>query len=150
VTALYRHYDAAGTLLYIGIATNPMERTDSHLRVAAWADQIASVTVERHPSRDAALRAERLAVVAERPLHNSIWHIADEEKAAVANIIAALTPEAMCAALGSGKHAVRFAKNDGKFPGSWYGTLLPLCDAAGIECPLDAFRWKTPAEEQAA
>lgn len=60
----------------------------------------------------------------------------------VKQIIEALGVDAICAKLHVSRHAVRYAKTDGMFPAAWYAGLLDLCDAAAIDCPLEAFNWK--------
>jgi len=142
-TALYRQRDAAGYLLYVGVSCSPADRMHQHASQSHWAGEIATVSVEYFPTRDEALAAERSAIACERPRHNTAWNVSDD-KAEVNTIVATLTADAMCAALGVGRHAVRYARFTGTFPGNWYGTLLPMCMAAGIECPLTAFTWKTP------
>lgn len=69
---LYRHFDAAGRLLYVGVSLSTTVRLMAHMARADWADQIATITVERFYSRTAALHAERTAIKAEKPLHNII------------------------------------------------------------------------------
>jgi len=70
VTELYRHFDADGQLLYVGISLSAVVRLCAHMNCSPWADQIAMLTIERHPTREAAMAAERAAVKEERPLHN--------------------------------------------------------------------------------
>jgi len=69
-TALYRHFDTAGALLYVGISVNPLQRTGQHLVRAPWVREVRTITVEWHPSRPAALAAELTAIRSERPRHN--------------------------------------------------------------------------------
>ncbi len=71
-TALYRHYDADGTLLYVGIALSPIARLCEHRDGSAWYDRIATVKIARYPSREDALAAESEAIRTERPLHNVV------------------------------------------------------------------------------
>lgn len=68
-TALYRHYDAHGALLYVGISLNPFSRTRQH-RNAPWAELVARIDIEWFPCRDSALDAETVAIQAETPKHN--------------------------------------------------------------------------------
>lgn len=68
-TALYRHFAADGTLLYVGIALSAIVRLKAH-RGSEWFDQVTMVTIERFPNREAALKAECDAVYKERPAHN--------------------------------------------------------------------------------
>lgn len=70
-TALYRHFDAAGNLLYVGISLNAVARLYQHSIGAKWFRDIARIEVEWHPSRSAAAAAEIAAIRSERPLHNT-------------------------------------------------------------------------------
>lgn len=79
-TALYRHIDAAGALLYVGISLQPFKRLDQHGGQSHWFRQIASVTVEYFDTRTEAMAAEKEAIKVERPRHNIIH--ADKEGAA--------------------------------------------------------------------
>lgn len=69
-TALYRHFDAAGRLLYVGISLNAVARLSQHRQCSAWFREIARVEIEWHPSREAACEAEVQAIRSEQPLHN--------------------------------------------------------------------------------
>jgi predicted GIY-YIG superfamily endonuclease len=80
-TALYRWYDAADLLLYIGIAVNLGSRTNGHANGSSWMDFAIRSTVERHPSRAAALAAEKAAIKAEQPLFNDVHNRTPEAKA---------------------------------------------------------------------
>lgn len=68
--ALYRHFDAEGTLLYVGISMRPFTRTKEHVTLSGWADQIANIRIEYFPTRKEAMEAEARAVVDENPVHN--------------------------------------------------------------------------------
>lgn len=72
-TALYRFFDADEQLLYIGIAYDPNLRRHQHSK-ASWRDLVAKQVIEWHPTRDAAAEAERIAIAAELPLHNTQHH----------------------------------------------------------------------------
>ena len=72
MTALYRHYDAAGKLLYVGISEDAGQRLAAHMGVSDWSRQIASITIEHFPTRADALRAEAAAIKLERPTYNVI------------------------------------------------------------------------------
>ena len=69
-TALYRHFDASGVLLYVGIAVCPLSRQKAHTCGAHWYGDIASISIEWHHTREQALAAEIDAIRQERPLHN--------------------------------------------------------------------------------
>ena len=67
---LYRHYDEAGTLLYVGISTSALGRLAGHKNAAHWFWRIVTVKIEHHPDRASAARAETIAIHDERPLFN--------------------------------------------------------------------------------
>jgi predicted GIY-YIG superfamily endonuclease len=67
---LYRHFDKAGTLLYIGVTLDPLRRTIAHRTRAHWWAEVATITLERYADRRTALEAEVAAIKAERPTHN--------------------------------------------------------------------------------
>lgn len=69
-TALYRHFDASGALLYVGISDSPASRLRQHLAASPWAGDIASVTLAWFDDRQAALCAETIAIMTEKPLYN--------------------------------------------------------------------------------
>lgn len=69
-TALYRLFDEAGRLLYIGITTNPEQRFSSHASTAPWWPLVADKKVEWLSNRQGAERAEVEAIKAEGPLYN--------------------------------------------------------------------------------
>lgn len=69
-TALYRHFDAADNLLYVGISLTPIYRLSSHVHRSNWSDQIVRVSIEWLEGRPEALAAEAQAIVEESPLHN--------------------------------------------------------------------------------
>lgn len=67
---LYRHYDAAGTLLYVGISHNALIRLTDHKLKASWFSQIRRIEIEHFPDRASAFAAEAAAIAAEKPKHN--------------------------------------------------------------------------------
>lgn len=76
--ALYRHYDAAGTLLYIGISLKPIRRLETHGHHSSWAASIARIEVEWLGTQEAAAAAEVMAIRNERPAHNVVhnqWRV---------------------------------------------------------------------------
>lgn len=78
-TALYRFYDAAGVLLYVGISRNPVARWAQHATDKAWWPQVRKKTVELFGSRREAEIAEGRAIRSESPLHNLAPGRADPE-----------------------------------------------------------------------
>lgn len=71
-TALYRHFAADESLLYVGVSLSWPERTKAHSRKAEWFEQIARVSIEWFETREAALQAERMAIKSERPKFNVV------------------------------------------------------------------------------
>ena len=68
-TAVYRFYDNADVLLYVGVADVPEVRWKGHADKDWWPD-VARKETEWHPDRDAAEIAEAYAIRDERPVHN--------------------------------------------------------------------------------
>jgi hypothetical protein len=75
-TALYRHFDGEGRLLYVGISLSAIIRLATH-RASPWFDEIASVEIERYQTRKDALTAELAAIHNEKPLHNVVGVVRD-------------------------------------------------------------------------
>lgn len=71
-TALYRHFDKAGALLYVGISLSWPLRTKAHAQKSRWFDLVDKVEIERFPTREDALAAERDAIQRERPKFNVV------------------------------------------------------------------------------
>lgn len=69
-TALYRHFDAGGQLLYVGISNDALRRLCQHKDRSSWYEQIRRVDVEWLPSREEALAAEAIAIAKEAPAFN--------------------------------------------------------------------------------
>jgi predicted GIY-YIG superfamily endonuclease len=69
-TALYRLYDDAGQLLYIGITRNPKWRWHKHASHSPWWPQVQRREIVWHDSRPQARAAEIEAIGTERPAHN--------------------------------------------------------------------------------
>lgn len=68
--ALYRHWDANGCLLYVGISINPFNRTQDHRHTSGWFYDVATITVEFFETTREAMKAELVAIRKERPKHN--------------------------------------------------------------------------------
>lgn len=68
---VYRHFDANGALLYVGMGWSTLARLmRGHRKQSHWFDQIARIEIERFPTREAAYKAEWDAIVKEKPRHN--------------------------------------------------------------------------------
>jgi hypothetical protein len=80
-TALYRHFDKHGELLYVGISLSAVARLSQH-RNKQWFSQIESVTVEKFATREEAEAAEFTAIREELPKFNIAGASDREEKLA--------------------------------------------------------------------
>lgn len=69
-TTLYRLYSPTNALLYIGVGGNPGRRFQQHRGAKHWWGDIAHITLEHHPTREAAFAAETAAILTENPRHN--------------------------------------------------------------------------------
>jgi hypothetical protein len=79
--ALYRHFDAEGRLLYVGISENARVRTGSHAITKDWFLDVATTTYQRgFSSREELADAEYLAIKVEVPLWN-LQHVVCGSKA---------------------------------------------------------------------
>lgn len=67
---LYRMYDQAGALLYVGITVHLGGRFDHHRRTKPWWTDVVRIEMQHFPNRAAVEEAERLAVAAEGPRYN--------------------------------------------------------------------------------
>lgn len=67
---LYRHFDADGTLLYVGMSMRALVRLASHRATSEWFRDISRVQIETFPSRWEAEEAERTAIETEYPIFN--------------------------------------------------------------------------------
>lgn len=69
-TALYRFFDSAGQLLYVGVSGDTENRWRQHAESKPWWSEVADKTTEWLASRPEALDAERIAIRTEKPLYN--------------------------------------------------------------------------------
>lgn len=70
--AVYRHFDATGSLLYVGKSINALVRTQQHLRRSIWFQQICTITIEWFASEREALEAEGRIIRDEKPKYNIV------------------------------------------------------------------------------
>lgn len=70
-TALYRHFDLNGELLYVGITNHPQLRWMQHRETSPWAWLVAETSIRWLPDRRSAAAAERRAIRTEQPLFNT-------------------------------------------------------------------------------
>jgi predicted GIY-YIG superfamily endonuclease len=67
---LYRFYDDADDLLYVGITCDPARRWPEHMRDKPWWTSVAKIELETHTNRAAVLAAETAAISVEQPRYN--------------------------------------------------------------------------------
>jgi hypothetical protein len=69
--AVYRLFNEAGDLLYIGCSHDPKgKRMEHHRADRPWAKEIARVELEWYPNWSPAILAEYFAIVTEEPKYN--------------------------------------------------------------------------------
>lgn len=72
-STLYRYYNEAGVLLYVGVTYEARGRLQQHRLSKDWYYDIKFIRLDHFPAgRDEALRAEALAIKNEKPLYNGI------------------------------------------------------------------------------
>ena len=100
-TQLYRHFDAEGRLLYVGISLSTIFRTKQHRDNSSWFASISKITIETFPSRQEAWEAETLAIEREKPIFNiaKVIEQADEDRKAAEVRIAKLVISAKVTSL---------------------------------------------------
>ena len=69
-TAVYRLYDAARRLLYVGIAKDVGKRLTGHARQEPWWGEVVYASAQLWPDRKAAAKAEDAAIKTENPVYN--------------------------------------------------------------------------------
>lgn len=79
-TAVYRHYDADGALLYVGLSRNPLKRWGQHKALALWFYDISRIEIQWFDSREEASDAEIRAVKSERPIFNTVHNTANPQR----------------------------------------------------------------------
>lgn len=78
-TALYRHYDAGGRLLYVGITERLGVRDRQHRSTSSWHDDVAETRTQWFDAREIAIAAERFAIRTEAPIHNKAYSAPESE-----------------------------------------------------------------------
>lgn len=74
-TALYRHYDAFGTLLYVGMSYSPVSRLANHINSAEWIEYAVRMEMKWFETRKEAEKAEIAAIKTENPKYNKEYTI---------------------------------------------------------------------------
>ena len=71
---LYRFWNSADELLYVGITMNLPDRWKKHNREKSWSDEVAKITMERFRTRAEVEQAEIDAIQSERPRYNVTYN----------------------------------------------------------------------------
>lgn len=79
-TALYRHFDDEGRLLYVGISLSPTYRLSQHRVSSAWFVRISRVEVEWFDDRGSAMAAEKHAIKSEKPEYNVVHKVSAKQQ----------------------------------------------------------------------
>lgn len=69
---LYRHFDAEGNLLYVGVSLSSLSRLRAHSHRSSWFRRVARIDLEHFDTRAQALAAESRAIANESPRHNRV------------------------------------------------------------------------------
>lgn len=72
LNTLYRIYNAAGELLYVGATTNPGLRMQEHSHHQSWWDEATDIKLERFNCRADLAAAETEAIKSESPRYNAV------------------------------------------------------------------------------
>lgn len=88
-TSVYRYYDRAGLLIYVGITRQGMGRNAQHNSKAEWWGYVSSQDVEHYASRDEAAAREKQLIRRFRPPFNKQHNLGHEELRAAYRVVAA-------------------------------------------------------------
>lgn len=134
-TALYRHYDAEGRLLYVGVTNNPDRRKAYHQAQSDWIGATVRVDVQWHQSRSIALAAEAKAICEENPIHNK--HHADKVGAKFAETGRRIKAFRVASGMSQTELARHLGFNVTQYANWETGIRRPSIEAAIVIC--DAF-----------
>lgn len=84
--ALYRHFDASGILLYVGISEEPLKRGKRHAEESIWVQFAVRMEAEWLDDRATAEVAEREAIRSEQPIFNKV-HSSREAQRRIASYL---------------------------------------------------------------
>ena len=68
--AVYRLFDPAGALLYVGMSQNVWARLETHRAKQPWSREITKAKIAVFKNYDDMCLAEKMAIREERPIHN--------------------------------------------------------------------------------
>jgi hypothetical protein len=145
--AVYRCIDAQGAVIYAGLSNNPRRRVYEHKCRADWAPQIDRVDVEWFDSREAAMAAERKAIMDDQPPQNRALPSGSRPVSnhAVARILALwpgradILEDARAASADLDLYAVHRWCQRGAVPSGYWRALLDGAARRGIPLTADDF-----------
>lgn len=149
-TALYRHFDADGALLYVGITDCLPERDKHHTATSSWHGQVHKTETQWCLSRGHALALERVAIQYEGPAHNKAGSITcdnDQQpeqpfREAIADFVSIWgSRAAMAKAIGVGETTIHNWFARGSIPSKYDEDLIRSAKMLGAEVtPFDILR----------
>lgn len=147
-TALYRHYDADGQLLYVGISLSVLARTQAHVAASSWMADVANIRITYFDTRANAEAAEAEAIKAEKPAHNK--KLAAGE---TGNLIADLinqwpTRKTLAEEIGADLSAVHKWAQSNRIPSGWMQSVIEAAQRRGFSWVTAA--WMVAAHAQEA
>jgi hypothetical protein len=146
-SVLYRHYDAHGRLLYVGVAVNPRKRLRAHADGGAnWVSEVASSTYERFRTHKEVLDAEIDAIKNEGPLWNIVHADAGRLRVlrpvrvpkGALNVTCFFMPAEPCFAL---KGALVSFRTHGRAEHIEYKRLNDHCNSQDYQAVLEWMEW---------
>ncbi|MEL7299347.1 MAG: hypothetical protein AAFM92_03095 [Pseudomonadota bacterium] len=144
--ALYRHYDAEGALLYVGITCDLECRTSEHASRSEWASEVARTVTEYALSREHALALENVAITFEQPKYNVQQSAKPEEEGLEGRqLIDALGKDFFVEVLGITDRNFRHIRQSRKIPAMYFAAVLMECSRRGVKCSPHAFTGKSLA-----
>jgi hypothetical protein len=139
-TALYRHYDAQGALLYVGASVNPYGRFSQHKCKSKWAYDVRRIEIEWFSCRSEAQDAEKAAIKSERPKYNLLHRYRlTRRKPSASSVLGSIGYMPVAAKLNVPLDEVRQAAQDEVIPCEWFE---PLCKLSGRKLPRRFFTFK--------
>jgi len=132
-TALYRHYDGAGRLLYVGITDCFAQRDRQHLVDSYWHADVRQSVIVWYQTREAALIAERCAIGVENPVYN-VMHRQGGNAKPISGLIARWpNRQALADDIDANIEAVhKWAKSD-RIPSGWMLAVVNAAQSRGFE-----------------
>lgn len=76
---LYRHFDAFGELLYVGISTNIASRLSNHRSGSHWFERVTTIKIETYENIEELRAVEKRVIEHEKPTFNFIFNAANKK-----------------------------------------------------------------------